>query len=177
MSRTSFPAITSLLVLLAGCAGNPPLVPPEVSNALRPAAGETLFLEALATGSQVYECVPKADEPGFYAWAFKAPEATLTDKSGQPLGKHYGGPTWESLDGSQVVGEVKARAAGPDRRAIPWLLLTAKSTSGTGVFAATKSIQRVNTTGGVGPTAPPCMPSTANQVLRVPYTATYYFYR
>jgi hypothetical protein len=183
MSRSTFTVTALLLVLVAGCATPPPpappapLVPPDVPSAIRPAAGETLFLEALATGAQVYECVPRADDPTFYAWAFKGPEAALTDKSGRSLGKHYAGPTWESVDGSKVVGEVTAREAGPDRRAIPWMLLSAKSTSGTGLFANTKSIQRVKTTGGVGPTTPPCMPSTANQVLRVPYTATYYFYR
>src|SRR5437016_7647191 len=31
-------------------------------------------------------------------------------RSGRSLGKHYAGPTWESVDGSTVVGEAKARS-------------------------------------------------------------------
>ena len=38
------------------------------------------------------------------------------------VGIHYGGPTWESLSGSKVVGAVIDRAT-PDASAIPWLLL------------------------------------------------------
>ena len=35
---------------------------------------------------------------------FRAPEATLYGKRGKTEGKHYVGPTWESKDGSTVVG-------------------------------------------------------------------------
>lgn len=80
---------------------------------------------------------------------------------------------WESIDGSTVVGEVKARDPDPDGSAIPWLLLTAKSTAGAGDFGATKSIQRVHTRGSVAPSQP-CSANNAKQVVRVPYT-TYYF--
>jgi len=80
---------------------------------------------------------------------------------------------WESIDGSTVVGKVKARDPDPDGSAIPWLLLTAKSTAGAGDFGATKSIQRVHTRGSVAPSQP-CSANNAKQVVRVPYT-TYYF--
>jgi len=49
--------------------------------------------------------------------------------AGNKIAKHYAGTTWESNDGSKVVGEVKAKDNGPDPNAIPWLLLSAKSTS------------------------------------------------
>jgi hypothetical protein len=144
---------------LAACSGVRPLVAPDVPEALRPPAGQTLFMEALA-----------------YEWAFKAPEASLAERSGYVLGKHYAGPTWESNDGSAVVGEVKARDPGPTAGAIPWLLLSAKSNTGAGEFSSTKSIQRVATSGGVAP-GTPCAAANLGQVARVPYTATYYFYR
>lgn len=163
------------LLLVAGCASNP-VAPPDVPAALRPPAGQSAFLEALATGVQIYECAAKPDAPSTFAWTFRAPEAVLTDRAGQPIGKHYAGPTWESVDRSTVVGEVAVRDPGPDGSAIPWLLLTAKSTTGAGDFGATKSIQRVNTRGGVAPSMP-CSAANAKQVVRVPYTATYYFYR
>lgn len=158
------------LPLVAGCASNR-VAPPARPAALRPPAGQSAFLEALATGVQIHECAAKPDAPAGFAWTFRAPEAALADRSGRSIGKHYAGPTWEPIDGSTAVGEVKARDPGPDGSAIPWLLLTAKSTAGAGDFGATKSIRRVRTGGGVAPSQP-CSANSAKQVVRVPYTAT-----
>lgn len=157
----------------AGCASTP--TAPDVPAAIRVPAGQQVFLEVLASGVQIYECSPKAGSAD-HEWAFRAPEATLADRSGRALGKHYGGPSWEAPDGSIVVGEVKGRDAGPDKSAIPWLLLNAKSTSGNGLYSQTRSIQRVATTAGLAPTTA-CNAGNAKQVARVPYTAIYYFYR
>ncbi len=161
---------------MAGCATSVVTVPADLPAPLRAPAGQTAFVEALATGVQIYECAPKSGESSAFVWTFRAPEATLSDRSGRALGKHYAGPTWESIDGSKVVGQVKASDPGPDPAAIPWLLLTAKSTSGTGTFAQAASIQRVKTVGGIAPTER-CDATNAAQIARVPYTATYYFYR
>jgi hypothetical protein len=172
-------AVAALLPVLGlvACASAPPPSPlPQVPEALKPPAGQVLQLEALASGVQIYDCAANPDGSG-PAWTFRAPEATLVDRNGKSLGKHYAGPTWEGLDGSRVVGEVKARDSGPTpATAIPWLLLAAKSHSGGGVFGATQSIQRVSTGGGVAP-AEACTAERLGQPARVPYTATYYFYR
>ena len=167
-----------LVSSLAGCGTTAaPVTPPaDIPAALQAPAGQVAFMEALATGVQVYECAPKASDAAAFEWTFRSPEATLVDRSGRALGKHYAGPTWESTDGSTVVGEVKARDPGPNPSAIPWLLLGAKSVTGPGVFGPTTSIQRVQTVGGVAPKEP-CAASNAKQVARVPYTATYVFYR
>jgi len=164
------------LLSVAGCASGPVVTAPDVPANLRPPAGQVLFLEALASGVQIYECASKPDQGSSYEWAFRAPEALLADQTGRHLGKHFAGPTWEATDGSSVIGEVKARDPGPNPSAIPWLLLSAKSNGGAGVLSKTTSIQRVKTVGGVAP-AEPCGTTNAKQVARVPYTATYYFYR
>jgi hypothetical protein len=167
----------AILLLCAGagaCATSQALAPPDVPAALRPPAGQAVYLETRATGVQIYECSQKPDSS--YEWSFKAPEASLADRAGKAIGKHYAGPTWESTDGSAVVGEVKARDPGPKASAIPWLLLAAKSNRGAGVFADAKSIQRLSTEGGVAPKEP-CTEARLREVARVPYTATYYFYR
>ena len=164
------------LLSVHGCASGPVVPAPEVPAHLRPPAGQVLFLEALASGVQIYECASKPDQPSSYEWAFRAPEAALADRTGRPLGKHFAGPTWESPDGTSVIGEVKARDPGPDPSSIPWLLLSAKSNAGAGALSKTTSIQRVKTVGGVAP-AEPCGTTNAKQVARVSYTATYYFYR
>jgi hypothetical protein len=74
-----------------------------------------------------------------------------------------------------VVGEAKARYDSPEAMSIPWLLLRAKSNTGTGAFGRTASILRLDTKGGTPPTAL-CGEQNAHTLARVPYTATYYFY-
>jgi hypothetical protein len=148
---------------------------PNVPEALRAPAGQELAMELLATGVQVYECASKADAAGAYEWKFKGPEATLMDRKGRPMGTHYGGPTWEAPDGSKVVAEVRARANAADAGAIPLLLLGTRSSSGDGAFSRVRSIQRLDTAGGIAPSEP-CTARQLARVARVPYTATYYFY-
>jgi hypothetical protein len=173
--RSSAILAASAALLIVGYAVEVGAAPPQVS-ALQPPSGEVMFLEALASGVQIYECTAKADQASIYEWVFRSPEADLVDTSGRTLGTHFAGPTWKSTDGSSVVGKVAARDAGPDASAIPWLLLSTKSTGGSGIFSASKHIQRVNTVGGVAPTES-CSAANAKQTARVPYSATYYFYR
>ncbi|HEX7624780.1 MAG TPA: DUF3455 domain-containing protein, partial [Anaeromyxobacteraceae bacterium] len=133
--------------------------------------------ELRARGTQNYECRESRLTPGRWEWILIAPEAELVDGAGQPAGRHYAGPTWESTaDGSKVVGKVAARADGADPDAIPWLLLQATYASDSGMFAGVKSVQRVDTHGGKAP-AGGCDQGTAGQVTEVPYTAAYAFSR
>lgn len=161
----------------SGCAIAPALVAPEVPPSLRVPSGQALFLEAMASGAQIYECASRPGQPGHFQWVLRDVQAQLVDRAGRTVGKHYyPGPTWESADGDRLVTEVKARAPAPDPTAVPWLLLGRKSATGEGMFSQTTSIQRVRTAGGI---APPegCGPASVGQIARVPYTATFYFYR
>lgn len=165
----------SLITLLAGCAIANAGTLPGVPDTLKVPATQVLALETQATGVQIYECKATKDDPMKFEWVFKAPEAELFDTAGKKIGRHYAGPSWESNDGSKVVGEVRARDDGPDPNAIPWLLLSAKSTSGKGVFSQTQSIQRLYTAGGKAP-AEGCSQAQAGKETRVPYKAKYLFY-
>lgn len=145
-------------------------------EALKAAASQQQTLELQATGVQIYECKAVKDAvPARFEWAFKAPEAELFDAKGRSVGKHYAGPSWEFQDGSKVVGEVRARDAGPDPKAIPWLLLSAKSNSGSGVFAKTVAIQRIDTVAGLAP-AEGCGADTLGREARISYRAAYRFF-
>ncbi|HXY54634.1 MAG TPA: DUF3455 domain-containing protein [Nitrospirota bacterium] len=165
----------SIIVLFAGFAVVKAGTMPEVPETLKAPANQVLLLETQATGVQIYECKASKDDRTRFEWVFKAPEADLFDSAGKKIGRHYAGPTWESSDGSKVVGEVKARDNGPDPNAIPWLLLSAKSNSGNGVFSKTQSIQRLYTSGGKAP-AEGCKQAQEGKEVRVPYKAKYYFY-
>jgi Protein of unknown function (DUF3455) len=160
---------------LAGCGGTQAQKPQATPDNLRPPAGALLTLQTHAKGVQIYQCHAGA-APGAvpYEWTLKAPEAVLFDQTGAKIARHYAGPTWESSDGSLVVGEVVSRADSPDAQSIPWLLLRAKSVSGRGRFGAVKFIQRVHTSGGSAPTS--CTVDKVGKELRVNYTADYYFY-
>lgn len=162
-----------LAVLAAGCAtSQPPLA--TVPAKLQP-TGESLAMVVPATGVQVYECRARKDAAGQFEWAFVGPEAELFDRRGQRIGKHYGGPHWEALDGSKVIATVRERADAPAAGAIPWLLLTARSVGPVGAFSKVTSIQRVNTVGGIAP-RDGCAAASTGQVARVAYTADYYFF-
>ncbi|HJZ88525.1 MAG TPA: DUF3455 domain-containing protein [Polyangia bacterium] len=157
-----------LLVLLLGLGCAPRVTPPVVADPLKPPAGQAVLFRAHAQGAQIYECNGRE-------WVLKAPDAELRGEHGEPIGKHYAGPTWEGADGSKVVGELRQRAPAPAPDAVPWLLLQAKSTAGAGRFGRVTYIQRVDTTGGKAP-ASGCDGEHAGAAARVGYTATYYFY-
>jgi hypothetical protein len=140
----------------------------QVPDALKPPAGVVLKQKLSAKGVQIYQCQGSD-------WKLLGPQAQLFDAKGHQVASHYAGPTWKSADGSCVVGEVKAHDDGPDPSAIPWLLVSAKSTSGSGAFSHVQNIQRLHTVGGKPPTDA-CDAAIANKVVRVPYQAIYYFY-
>jgi hypothetical protein len=168
-------ASASSVALLSGYAFADMGSAPGVPENLKPPVTQTVAVVAQANGVQIYECNASKSDPTRFEWAFKSPEAELFDDAGRKIGKHYAGPTWESDDGSKVVGEVKARDDGPDADAIPWLLLNAKSAEGNGIFGKTQSVQRVKTVGGKAP-ADGCDQAHLGKVARVAYRATYNFY-
>jgi len=147
-------------------------VPPWPSGCetLQVPAGNDLSLHAFATGVQIYRWNATTN-----LWDFAGPRANLFADAGlhSKIGTHYAGPTWESKTGSKVVGAVVETCL-PDPTAIRWLRLAAVTSQGPGVFAGTTWIQRVNTTGGLAPSTPGTTPA---QIVEVPYTAEYDFYR
>jgi hypothetical protein len=163
LTRSLFALVALSLSTVSAMALNIPatLVPPQ--------AGPLIGTFA-AKGVQTYVCTVKG---GANEWDFKAPEAELVDAQGKPFAKHYAGPTWEAPDGSKVVGKVLASEPAPTTGAIPWLLLSAES-SGSGILAGARFVQRVNTSGGAGPTGA-C--PTAGTERRVEYTGDYIFYK
>src|ERR1700748_2748682 len=135
-------------------------------------SGNKLSYHVFAKGAQVYRCTRDKSDTTHFSWTFIAPAADLYKKANyhHPTGKHYAGPTWESTDGSKVVGVKLQQADAPDPNAIPWLLLRSASTSGSGIFTKVTFIQRVNTVGGKAPSIPADR-AHLDQEVQVPYTA------
>jgi hypothetical protein len=178
MTPTTLLIPIAAAVLAAGCAHRP-MTMARVDNETLPAAvrvpaGESQKLWTAGSGQIDYECREKRDMAGQHEWVFVAPMASLKDANGRSLGKYYGGPTWEADDGSKVTGKqlaVAPAAAG----SIPLQLVKAEPAMGSGVMQGVTYIQRLNTKGGVAPSAP-CTVSSLGARQQVPYEADYVFY-
>jgi hypothetical protein len=177
-TATRLLAVFSCLLVLTditGCVNSNVGKSPVTAEALRVPPDQVLIHKVQAVGVQIYACQESKDEPREFRWTFQAPEAELLDQSGNVVGRHYAGPTWEGYDGSKVVGQVVAKASPAEANAIPWLLLSVTSASDRGFFSHTTSIQRINTSGGNAP-ADGCGEALTGKELRVPYKAEYLFY-
>ena len=176
----SRPGFLALLISLGTCAplayaGSEAGAAPAIPRNLEVPASQALSFEARGVGVQIYTCSASKTDPTRFEWVFRAPEADLFDGGGRKIGRHYAGPTWESNDGSKVVGEVVAKDNGPRADAIPWLLLSAKSTSEKGAFSRILSIQRLSTVGGKAP-AEGCDEAQSGKEARIAYEARYLFF-
>jgi len=188
------------LLLVAGCAGPPsttvrpagpggapesppagaaPTVPPEVPS--RPSLGlfsrikapsevEPVFALA-ATGVQIFRCEP--DKEGYH-WVFRLPEAELRDGRGQVVAHHGANYSFEHVDGSRLIGTIVGYDSAPGGDAVHWLLLRTQS-YGAGEFEKVTYVQRVDTSGGIPPEQ--CSADQVNEILRVPFSAKFVFYR
>ena len=145
----------------------PPPLPSPLCDSLQVPAGNSVTFHGYAIGVQIYSW-------NGTSWVFQSPLAVLYGDPGYngQVATHYAGPTWQSNSGSKVVGK-KLAACTPDTTAIPWLKLGAVSSQGPGVLDGVTFIQRVNTVGGIAPSAPG---TAVGQIANVPYTAEYFFY-
>lgn len=147
----------------------------DIPGNLVPPASSVLLFDLGARGVQIYKCQAKPEDATAFVWTFTAPEAELLNAQGRVVGHHFAGPTWQGQDGSSVVAAVVARVDAPNKKAIPWLLLEAKTHTGGGAFSTVTHIQRLATSGGVAPSKG-CDAAHAGAEARVPYQATYVFY-
>lgn len=165
--------VSSIFLAAAGAAqADHHMVPSAVSVP----DGNVVMMKTLAMGQITYECMEKKDAPGSYAWTFKIPHAYLFDASNTQIGRYYGSPkgaTWESNDGSKVVG--KQLAVTPNTAtagSIPLQLVQQNGYEGNGVMNKVTYIQRLATVGGTAP-AKACAAANAGKKEIVSYQADY----
>src|SRR5438105_3003105 len=112
-------------------------LPPQ----LVPEEGNVEVVRALGVGVQIYHSAQSTTDPTKFVWKFFAPQATLFNGGGKVIANHFGGPSWQSNNGSLVVGAVFAKAPAPDPSAIDWLLVNATFNAGNGPFSEVTFIQ------------------------------------
>ena len=187
--------LTVATLLLSACAGTAPSMKSMMAAPLQTApdaaamnaslpeevrvpAGQKFMMTSRGVGELTYECRAKKDMAAQFEWAFVGPVATLMNADRKVIGKYYAGPTWEAMDGSKVSGKQVAVAPAAQGN-IPLQLVKADPsvTSGTnaGAMNGVSYIQRVNTKGGVAPTAV-CDAGSATKRMTVAYEADYIFY-
>jgi len=165
------PVVCAVLLATAGAAFAAEALPEPV----RVPAGHTMTMETVGVGEITYECRENKEKPGAFAWAFVVPVAVLNDMQGKAVGKYYGGPTWEANDGSKVTGKQVAIApASPGN--IPLQLVKAEPAMGKGAMTGISYIQRLETRGGVAPTAT-CDMGSKGAKQQVKYQAKYVFFK
>lgn len=169
--------LATLAAALSACSSTP--APSMVDNmalpdAVRAPSGSRQTMWSVGRGELTYECREKKDMAGQFEWAFVGPVATLYGPGDKVIGKYYAGPTWEANDGSKVTGKQVAVAPGGAGN-IPLQLVKADPATGSGAMQGVAYIQRLNTRGGVAPSAA-CSASAKGQRQQVAYAADYVFY-
>jgi hypothetical protein len=129
--------------------------------------------QTLPDSVQIYTCKSAGQS---FAWSGPDPDAMMADAAHKLTVHHYKGPTWEATDGSIVrsEGPLAKHYLASTASAVHWLELPAKD--GAKQFAKVTFIHRIDTTGGLPPSAQPCDAQHAGDQERVPYSATYLFY-
>ncbi len=166
-------AASSLMASIMACSSV--LTVPDTPPAVAVPAGNKLVMIAVGAGDLTYECRVKTGAAGAYEWVFAGPNAILSDKNGKAVGKYYGGPTWESNDGSKVTGKQVATAPNVPT-AIPLQLVKSNPATGNGAMTDITYIQRLNTVGGIAP-ADACASGNVGEKKLVKYQADYLFYK
>jgi hypothetical protein len=151
------PGLALGFALIAGTAGATPLPAQEYTG----------------RGTQVYRCESNAGAP---SWQLLGPDAHMYDAAGKAVARHFYGPTWQANDGSEIKGTVLAANASPaGPRNAPWLVLSAVSEGGNGIFAQIMTVTRTDTRGG-GTPAQACTQANQGTTEKVPYSARYTFF-
>ena len=165
------------------CAASWTIAPTVDSTIALPDGGGRVLIHAAATGKQDYTCLDATTDAGtVYAWKFVGPEADLDDCHAIKIGTHFASdagatrPEWmTTIDNSFVIAK-KVGGFDAGSTSVPWLLLQSTSSGGAGPISTTLYVHRVNTTGGVAPTAACDANTNLGMTQKVAYTADYYFY-
>jgi hypothetical protein len=170
-------AVAALAAALTACSSTSSMMHAQnAPSAVAAPAGNKAVMTTVGVGELTYECRAKAGSSGAFEWVFAGPNAVLYDANRNTVGKYYGGPTWEAIDGSKVTGKQLAAAPSPNPGAIPLQLVQANPAMGKGAMTGVTYVQRLNTIGGVAPTDS-CNAANIGAKKQIRYQADYVFYK
>jgi hypothetical protein len=163
--------LTLSLTLFAALQATP------ADDVTQPPATAHVLATVMGRGAQIYRCTATPGEPAALQWKLDGPDATLFDRdTKQKVGTHSAGPTWTWKDGSAITGKVLQKQSSPDAASVSWLLLEAHpANASAGALSDVSYVRRSDTVGGAAP-ATGCDAQHRDNLLRVPYEATYTFY-
>jgi len=164
--------LIGLMTAPAFGAGNMPAPELAIPPTLAPPKPAKLAVKLIGAGVQIYACVAKAAGQR-NEWAEKGPEGQISDFGANFAGNLRPGPTWEAKDGSKLTGKMLIQIPAMRTNALPWVLYGTHS-SGRGVFAGVRFVQRLDTVQGLAPAGACDHPG---EEYRSQFAAIYYFYK
>jgi hypothetical protein len=171
--RTDAPAVPRTAAI--GGAGDSDAAPGPLYSLfhrpLKAPEGEIEVLRLRGDGAQIFRC--ESQSTGM-RWVYRLPEAELHGSDGALAIRHGANQSFEHVDGSRLVGEIVDNVPSPRDGSLRWLLLATRS-FGKGALAGITHVQRIDTVGGMPPAS--CDAGQLNQVLRVPFSADFVFFR
>ena len=165
-------AAMAALSLVAQVALAGPPSPTGVPDQITPGDGNKVFLVGHGVGVQIYTC-------NGVVWSSAVPRANLYDDNGKLIITPLRRPVLAGQGRQQGRRHGRGQGHRPISTAIPWVLLSAKTTPGPDGdrLVDTTFIQRLDTAGGLTPPAADCNAATAGTVVESPYTAEYVFWK
>lgn len=157
----------ALTLTLAGCSSFQSFFDP-----LAPSSDSSAAFVLTGKGVQQFQCT--ADANGRY-WKFITPEAQLTDGKGRTLARQGSEGNFFAKDGSILVAKIEKYSEKTTAGNLRDLVYTTSSRGKKGILTGITHVKRSQGKGGVPLIR--CSASQLGSTLKVPFTATYTFYR
>lgn len=157
----------ALSFVLAGCS-----TIQNIFDPLSPGADSSAAFVLTAKGVQQFQCT--ADANGRY-WKFITPQAELTDGEGRVVARQGSEGSFFAKDGSILAAKIEKYADKATPGNLRDLVYRTTSRGKEGMLTGITHVKRTDGKGGVPLTR--CSPSQLGATLKVPFTATYTFYR
>lgn len=156
-----------LPVVLTGCSTLQSFFDP-----LSPGADSSAAFVLTGEGVQQFQCT--ADANGRF-WKFITPQAQLRDRQGRVVARQGSEGSFFATDGSILAAKIEKYAEKSTAGNIRDLVYRTTSRGKQGMLTGITHVKRSEGKGGVPLTR--CSPSQLGATLKVPFTATYTFYR
>lgn len=161
-------AAAAACALLAGCSSLQTLF----HDPLTPEGDVTEVMTLTGRGVQQFQCVK--DSKGYY-WKFVAPKVSLVEKGGKEVAVQGADFVFVAPDGSVLSSKIVKWDEKPDEVNVRSVLFQTSSHGPSGVLTGVHWVKRNQAKGGMPNKT--CAAASRGELLQVPFTARYTFYR